>query len=93
MRTLLTALFLLSIVAVHAEPSASAACIIESSSYLPRVPGLVIKSTGTRPAAPIQGASSTTLVDVDFVAAGQAARWTFLCALTPNGAIVQRVAN
>lgn len=70
-------------------------CISKAIEALPRTAGLVIKQTRVRPASAEtlstwKGQSRPIMVDVDFVAAGAAERYSFLCVVTQGSALVQR---
>jgi hypothetical protein len=72
------------------------ACILKATENLPRVAGLVVKKTRTRPApaailATWQGQTRPIIVEVDVVAAGAAETYSYLCALTKGSAYVRRV--
>jgi hypothetical protein len=72
------------------------ACILKATGTLPRISGLVIKKTRTRPApaamlATWQGQTRPIIVDVDIVALGAAETYSYICALTRGAAYVRRV--
>ena len=74
----------------------SKACVLKATETLPRIAGLVVKKTRTRPApaailATWQGQTRPIIVDVDIVAAGTAETYSYLCALTKGSAYVRRV--
>ncbi len=70
-------------------------CIFASASRLPRIPGLVVKkSQATKMPAPKgwNADAPPTRVDIDFSAAGQEGRYSFLCAIVVGAApIVTRI--
>lgn len=74
----------------------STACILKATESLPRIPGLVIKKTRTRPVpaeilATWKGQTRPIIVDVDIVATGAEETYSYLCALTKGSAYVRRV--
>jgi hypothetical protein len=78
----------------HAEDNR--ACILKATEALPRIAGLVVKKTRTRPApaeimATWRGQTRPVMVDVDIVAAGAAETYSYICVLTNKTAFVRRV--
>lgn len=72
------------------------ACILKATEALPRISGLVIKKTRTRPApaailATWQGQTRPIIVDVDIVTAGAAETYSYMCVMTKGSAYVRRV--
>lgn len=72
------------------------ACISKATEALPRISGLVIKKTRTRPApaailATWQGQTRPIIVDVDIVTAGAAETYSYMCVMTKGSAYVRRV--
>jgi hypothetical protein len=83
-----------------ANSSAEAAktCIGKVTEALPRVAGLVVKRSRTRPVSPTilatwKGQSKPVMIDVDFEAAGEAQTYSYLCVITQGSAFVQRTMN
>ncbi|WP_375762916.1 hypothetical protein ACE10X_22830 [Bradyrhizobium sp. Pha-3] len=83
--------------AAESFPEARRACTLKSAEALPKIAGLTIKATRTRtievsaqkwsePVPPIR-------VEVDIVAAGQAATYAYFCGYSSVGALIQRLAN
>lgn len=66
------------------SPADMKSCTLAAAENLPRIAGLIIKSSKTRtpPPANIPGARNAMLVDIAVSAAGQSVTYTFLCALT-----------
>ena len=78
----------------HAEDNR--ACILKATEALPRISGLVVKKTRTRPVPPEimatwRGQTRPMMVDVDIVAAGTAETYSYICVLTNKSAFVRRV--
>jgi hypothetical protein len=72
------------------------ACISKATETLPRISGLVVKKTRTRPVPPAilatwQGQTRPIIVDLDIVAAGAAETYSYMCVLTKGAAYVRRV--
>jgi hypothetical protein len=72
------------------------ACILKATEALPRIAGLVVKKTRTRPApaeiiATWRGQARPVMVDLDIVAAGTAETYSYICVLTNKSAFVRRV--
>lgn len=86
-----------SVGAEQSDP-VSRTCILKAAETLPSIPGLVVKQSKIKsvetPANWPAGSPAPIVVDVDFVAAGQAETYSYLCAVSPNGqTIVQRLAR
>jgi hypothetical protein len=78
----------------HAEDNR--ACILKATEALPRISGLVVKKTRTRPVsaeimATWRGQTRPVMVDVDIVTAGTAETYSYICVLTNKSAFVRRV--
>jgi hypothetical protein len=72
------------------------ACVRKATEALPRILGLVIKTTRTRPVPTAilttwQGQVRPIMVDVDIVAAGAEETYSYMCVLTKGSAYVRRV--
>ena len=72
------------------------ACIVKATATLPRIVGLVIKKTRTRPVpaailATWQGQTRPIMVDVDTLAAGEPETYSYMCVLSKGSAFVRRV--
>jgi hypothetical protein len=72
------------------------ACILKATETLPRISGLVIRRTRTRPVPAAilttwQGQTRPIVVDVDIVAAGAEETYSYMCVLTKGSAYVRRV--
>jgi hypothetical protein len=73
-------------------------CISKAAQALPRIAGLTIKKSRTRPVAAAilatwKGQTRPIIVDVDFVADGEAQTYSYLCVITRGSAFVQRTMN
>ena len=72
------------------------ACMMKAAETLPRISGLVIKKTRTRPVPAStlptwKGQTRPIIVDVDIVAAGTEETYSYICVLTKGSAYVRRV--
>lgn len=77
-----------------AEDPDSRACTLKAAEMLPKIPGLIIKSSRTAvQARPANWPSPVppVMVDMDIVAAGQNDTYSYMCATGPAGTIVTRV--
>ncbi len=74
----------------------SRACILKATATLPRITGLVVKKTRTRPApaailATWQGQTRPIMVDLETEAAGEPETYSYMCVLSKGSAYVRRV--
>jgi hypothetical protein len=74
------------------------ACVKKVLESLPKVAGLTVKRTRTRPSssehlASWQGQTRPILVDADVVAVSAEETYSYLCAQTKGAAYVRRVAS
>lgn len=81
---------------VNTRAEASNACVLKATESLPRIHGLVVKKTRTRPVtaeilATWKGQTRPIIVDVDVIAMGAEETYSYLCALTKGSAHVRRV--
>jgi hypothetical protein len=77
---------------------AASTCISKATDALPRISGLVVKKSRTRPVSPTilstwRGQSKPVIIDVDFEAAGEAQTFSYMCVVTQGSAFVQRTMN
>jgi chloramphenicol 3-O-phosphotransferase len=99
MRTALTvAVSTALMVLLNAGTEAGKTCISTATEALPRIVGLVVKSSRTRPVPPAilaswKGQSRPIIVDVDTEAAGEAQTYSYMCVVTKGAAFVQRTMN
>jgi hypothetical protein len=82
--------------ATNGDAEDNRACILKATEALPRIAGLVVKKTRTRPApaeiiATWRGQARPVMVDLDIVAAGTAETYSYICVLTNKSAFVRRV--
>ena len=73
-------------------------CTIKAAEALPRIAGLVIRKSKTRPVpaailASWKGQSQPIMIDLDVVAAGEAQTYSYMCVVTHGAAFVQRTMN
>lgn len=84
------------LVSAHRPAEASVACVSKATESLPRINGLVVKKTRTRPVtadilATWKGQARPIIVDIDVIAMGAEETYSYLCALTKGSAHVRRV--
>jgi hypothetical protein len=96
MRIRLTVAALLILVGPARGAENNKACILKATETVPRVAGLVIKKTRTRPVPPStlatwQGQSRPIIVDVDIIAAGAQETHSYICVMTKGSPYVRRV--
>ena len=77
---------------------AADSCISKATQALPRISGLVVKKSRTRPVSPTilstwKGQSKPVIIDVAFEAAGEAQTYSYMCVVTQGSAFVQRTMN
>jgi len=70
-------------------------CISKATEALPRISGLVVKKSRTRPVSATilstwRGQSKPVIIDVAFEAAGEAQTYSYMCVVTQGSAFVQR---
>ena len=80
----------------HAE--AGKTCVATATEALPKIAGLVVKRSRTRPVSPAilatwRGQSKPVIIDVDIEAQGDAQTFSYMCVLTQGSAFVQRTMN
>ncbi|WP_426615240.1 hypothetical protein [Bradyrhizobium sp. McL0616] len=98
MRTILIAVAaMMSMSPALAAPNANEqACILKVADTLPKIAGMNIGKSRTTPMplpAGWPGSGPPLRVEIDWSAAGQTATWAYLCAVSLNGVIVQRLAQ
>jgi hypothetical protein len=99
MRSAMTAAAMAAMLLVqNGHVEAAETCISKAAESLPRIEGLVVKKSRTRPVSPAilstwKGQSRPVIVDVDFEAAGEARTYSYMCVITQGSAFVQRTMN
>jgi hypothetical protein len=99
MRTAMTAAVSAALMVVlNAGTEAGKTCISTATEALPRISGLVVKKSRTRPVPPAilaswKGQSRPVIIDVDTEAAGEAQTYSYMCVMTQGSAFVQRTMN
>jgi hypothetical protein len=94
--TLAVSVALLAALASAAE--AGKDCIVAATEALPKIAGLVVKRSRTRPVSPEilaswRGQSKPVIVDVDIETQGDAETFSYLCVVSRGSAFVQRTMN
>ena len=73
-------------------------CIASVTEALPKITGLVVKRSRTRPVPPTilatwRGQSKPVMIDVDIETEGDAQTFSYMCVITQGSAFVQRTMN
>lgn len=83
---------------VNGGAEAGKTCISTANEALPRIAGLVVKKSRTRPVSPAilatwKGQSRPVIIDVDTETAGETQTYSYMCVVTQGSAFVQRTMN
>ena len=86
------------LVAASGQAFAGKTCIASATEALPKIAGLVVKGSRTRPVSPAvlstwKGQSKPVIVDLDVEAQGNAETYSYMCVVTQGSAFVQRTMN
>jgi hypothetical protein len=86
------------LLATNGSAEAATTCMAKVTEALPRIAGLVVKKSRTRPVSPTilatwKGQAKPVMIDVDFEAAGEAQTYSYMCVITQGSAFVQRTMN
>jgi hypothetical protein len=73
-------------------------CIATATEALPKITGLVVKRSRTRPVPPAilatwKGQSKPIIVDVDIETEGDVQTFSYMCVVTQGSTFVQRTMN
>jgi hypothetical protein len=84
------------VMGVHAD--AGKTCITSATEALPKLTGLIVKRSRTRPVPPAvlatwRGQSKPLIVDLDIETEGDAQTFSYMCVMTQGSAFVQRTMN
>ena len=99
MRTAITVAVLAALLMVlNGGAEAGQTCIANATEALPRITGLVVKKSRTRPVSPEilaswKGQSRPIIIDVDVEDSGEAQTYSYMCVITQGSAFVQRTMN
>jgi hypothetical protein len=85
-------------VVLNGRAEAGKTCISKATEALPRIEGLVVKKSRTRPVSPAilatwKGQSRPVIVDLDIETAGEAETYSYMCVVTQGAPFVQRTMN
>ena len=80
----------------HAE--AGKTCIASATEALPKITGLVVKRSRTRPVPPTilatwRGQAKPVMIDLDVETEGDAQTFSYMCVMSQGSAFVQRTMN
>lgn len=86
------------LVAANGPAVAGKTCIASATEALPKITGLVVKGSRTRPVSPAvlstwKGQSKPVIIDLDVEAQGDAQTFSYMCVVTQGSAFVQRTMN
>jgi hypothetical protein len=86
------------LVAANGPAVAGKTCIASATEALPKIAGLVVKGSRTRPVSPAvlatwKGQSKPVIIDLDVEAQGDAQTFSYMCVVTQGSAFVQRTMN
>jgi hypothetical protein len=86
------------LVALGSRADAGKTCIDTATEAVPKITGLVVKRSRTRPVSPAilatwKGQSKPVIVDVDIETEGDAQTFSYICVVTQGAAFVQRTMN
>ncbi|MGA2056896.1 MAG: hypothetical protein ABSG88_16470 [Bradyrhizobium sp.] len=84
--------------ALVSSADAGKTCIATATEALPKITGLVVKRSRTRPVPPAilaswKGQAKPVIVDVDVETEGDAQTFSYMCVVTQGSAFVQRTMN
>ena len=85
-------------VAFSERATAGKTCVASATEALPKLAGLVVKRSRTRPVPPAildtwKGQSKPVMIDVDIETEGEALTFSYMCVITQGSAFVQRTMN
>jgi hypothetical protein len=86
------------LLALSGRADAGKTCVTTATEALPKITGLVVKRSRTRPVPPAilatwRGQSKPIIVDVDVETAGDAQTFSYMCVITQGSVFVQRTMN
>jgi hypothetical protein len=82
----------------RSRAEAGQTCISKATEALPRISGLVVKKSRTRPVSPEvlaswKGQSRPIIIDVDVVDSGEVQTYSYICVITQGSPFVRRTMN
>ena len=86
------------LVVLNSRADAGKTCIATVTEALPKITGLVVKRSRTRPVSPAilatwRGQSKPVIIDIDVETEGDAQTFSYMCVITQGSAFVQRTMN
>lgn len=86
------------LVVLNSAAVAGKTCTATATEALPKITGLVVKRSRTRPVSPEilatwKGQSKPVIIDVDVETEGDAQTFSYMCVITQGSAFVQRTMN
>ncbi len=92
---MISAIAAVLLAALGGRAEAGKTCIASATEALPKITGLVVKRSRTRPVPPAilatwRGQSKPVIVDVDVETEGDAQTFSYMCVMSQGSAFVQR---
>jgi len=86
------------LVVLNSAAVAGKTCVATATEALPKILGLIVKRSRTRPVSPEilatwKGQSKPVIIDVDVETEGDAQTFSYMCVITQGSAFVQRTMN
>jgi hypothetical protein len=86
------------LIALGSGAYAGKTCIASATEALPKIAGLVVKRSRTRPVPPDilatwRGQSKPVMIDLDVETEGDAQIFSYICVMTQGSAFVRRTMN
>jgi hypothetical protein len=84
--------------AVGGRAEAGKTCVASATEALPKITGLVVRRSRTRPVPPAilatwRGQAKPVMIDLDIETPGEAQTFSYMCVMTQGSAFVQRTMN
>ncbi len=84
--------------ALVSRAEAGKTCIASATEALPKITGLIVKRSRTRPVPPTilatwRGQAKPVMIDLEVESAGDAQTFSYMCVMTQGSAFVQRTMN
>jgi hypothetical protein len=86
------------LVTLNDRADAGKTCMASVTESLPKITGLVVKKSRTRPVPPSilatwKGQAKPVMIDIDVETEGDAQTYSYMCVVTQGAAFVQRTMN
>jgi hypothetical protein len=92
------AAFAILFVSVDSPAVAGKTCLASATEALPKITGLVVKRSRTRPVSPTilatwRGQAKPVMIDLDVETSSEAQTFSYMCVMSQGSAFVQRTMN